>query len=106
ETLVSPAPTRAHWEKALEIATAGLLTRLEERKIHVRRPDRAKDVRVREGYDPAYGARPLKRTVQGRVRDPLALRVLEGDFVEGDTVVVDVAGGETLRFEKRQTITA
>ena len=42
---------------------------------------------MREGYDPAYGARPLKRTIQRRVLDPLALRVLEGDFVEGDTVV-------------------
>ena len=42
-----------------------------------------------EGYDPAYGARPLKRTIQRRVLDPLALRVLEGEFGEGDTVVVD-----------------
>ena len=55
---------------------------------------------MREGYDPAYGARPLKRTIQRRVLDPLALRVLEGEFGEGDTVVVD-AGDGGLTFEKQ-----
>ena len=50
---------------------------------------------MREGYDPAYGARPLKRTIQRRVLDPLALRVLEGDFGEGDTVVVDAGAGRS-----------
>ena len=58
---------------------------------------------MREGYDPAYGARPLKRTIQRRVLDPLAMRVLEGDFVEGDTVTVD-AGGDGLAFEKREAV--
>ncbi|MGE4055775.1 MAG: hypothetical protein AB7F99_13335, partial [Vicinamibacterales bacterium] len=56
---------------------------------------------VREGYDPSFGARPLKRTIQRRVLDPLALRVLEGEFREGDTVVVDV-GGDGLDFRKEQ----
>ena len=63
------------------------MKRLEERKIHVELTDAAKEQLVREGYDPAYGARPLKRTIQRRVLDPLALRVLEGEFGEGDTVV-------------------
>ena len=52
-----------------------------------------------EGYDPMYGARPLKRTIQRRVLDPLALRVLEGDFREGDRVIVDVGEGG-LTFQK------
>jgi ATP-dependent Clp protease ATP-binding subunit ClpB len=52
-----------------------------------------------------YGARPLKRTIQRRVLDPLALRVLEGDFTDGDNVVVDAAG-DGLAFDKRQTVTA
>jgi ATP-dependent Clp protease ATP-binding subunit ClpB len=60
---------------------------------------------VREGYDPVYGARPLKRTIQRRVLDPLALRVLEGDFREGDVVAVDTAT-DGLRFEKRETVSA
>ena len=65
----------------------------------------AKEQLVREGYDPTYGARPLKRTIQRRVLDPLALRVLEGDFGEGDTVVV-TRGRRWLTFEKRQPVGA
>ena len=61
--------------------------------------DAAKDDLVEEGYDPSYGARPLKRAIQRRVLDPLALEVLEGHFGEGDTVVVD-AGPDGLRFQK------
>jgi ATP-dependent Clp protease ATP-binding subunit ClpB len=97
---------REHMKQIIDIQLAGLIKRLEERKIHVELTDAAKEQLVREGYDPAYGARPLKRTIQRRVLDPLALRVLEGDFIEGDTVVVDVAGDDTLRFDKRQTVTA
>jgi ATP-dependent Clp protease ATP-binding subunit ClpB len=76
-------------KKIIDIQIAGLTRRLEGRKIHVTLTDAAKDQLVREGYDPAYGARPLKRSIQRRVLDPLALRVLEGNFLEGDTVVVD-----------------
>ncbi|MBV8953821.1 MAG: hypothetical protein JO179_06775, partial [Solirubrobacterales bacterium] len=46
------------------------------------------------GYDPTYGARPLKRVIQKRLVDPLALAILEGRFVAGDTVAVDARGGE------------
>ena len=65
----------------------------------------AKELLVREGYDQAYGARPLKRTIQRRVLDPLALRVLEGEFGEGDTVAV-AADGDALRFDKRVAVNA
>jgi ATP-dependent Clp protease ATP-binding subunit ClpB len=87
------------------------MKRLEERKIHVGLTDPAKDLIVREGYDPTYGARPLKRTIQRRVLDPLALRVLEGQFQEGDSVVVDAgagdgAGADGLTFEKQQAVKA
>ena len=90
---------RGHIAQIIDIQVAGLLKRLEERKIRVTLTDAAKDDLVREGYDPAYGARPLKRAIQRRVLDPLALQVLEGRFGEGDTVVVD-AGAGTLRFER------
>ena len=62
----------------IDIQLGRLLKRLEERKIRVELTDRAKDLLIDEGYDPAYGARPLKRTIQRRVLDPLALRVLAG----------------------------
>jgi ATP-dependent Clp protease ATP-binding subunit ClpB len=88
-----------HMKQIIGIQVRGLLKRLEDRKIHVELSDPAKDFLVAEGYDPMYGARPLKRTIQRRVLDPLALRVLEGDFKEGDRVTVDV-GENGLVFEK------
>ena len=65
--------------------------------------DAAREQLVLEGYDPNYGARPLKRTIQRRVLDPLALRVLEGDFAEGDVVTVDGTPGG-LVFEKKHAV--
>ena len=97
--------SREHLKRIVDIQITALVARLEERKIHVRLSDAAKEELVKEGYDPTYGARPLKRTIQRRVLDPLALRVLEGAFGEGDTVLVDARGG-ALTFEKRQAVEA
>ncbi len=94
-----------HMKHIVEIQVRGLLKRLEERKIQVELSEAAKAFVVSEGYDPTYGARPLKRTIQRRVLDPLAVRVLEGDFREGDRVVVDV-GENGLTFEKKRAVTA
>jgi ATP-dependent Clp protease ATP-binding subunit ClpB len=105
EIIFFHALDREHMKKIIDIQLNSLVKRLEERKIHVELTAAAKDQLVREGYDPTYGARPLKRTIQRRILDPLALRVLEGDFVEGDTVIVD-AGHTGLSFEKRQTMPA
>jgi ATP-dependent Clp protease ATP-binding subunit ClpB len=106
EIIFFHALDRGHLKKIVEIQIAGLMKRLEERKIHVRLTERAKELLVREGYDPTYGARPLKRTIQRRVLDPLALRVLEGHFLEGETVAVDAGQGDVLTFEKRETVKA
>jgi len=97
--------SREHLKAIIDIQIRSLVRRLEERKVHVQLSDEAKSLLVREGYDPIYGARPLKRTIQRRILDPLALRVLEGDFREGDTVVVDARGDE-LVFEKGQPVSA
>jgi ATP-dependent Clp protease ATP-binding subunit ClpB len=91
---------REHMGRIIDIQVARLMRRLAERKIAVELTPAAKDQLVAEGYDPVYGARPLKRTLQRRVLDPLALRVLDGEFREGDHVVVD-AGAPELRFTKR-----
>jgi ATP-dependent Clp protease ATP-binding subunit ClpB len=91
-----------HMKEIIDIQVRGLLKRLEDRKIHVELSDAAKEFLVAEGYDPMYGARPLKRTIQRRVLDRLALRVLEGHFREGDRVVVDV-GDNGLIFEQAGT---
>jgi ATP-dependent Clp protease ATP-binding subunit ClpB len=72
---------------------------LAERKMTLRVTDAAKALIAEEGYDPAYGARPLKRAIQRLVQNPLAVRVLEGVFDDGDTIVVDRdAGGGGLTF--------
>jgi ATP-dependent Clp protease ATP-binding subunit ClpB len=114
EIIFFHALDRTHLKKIVDIQIAGLIKRLEERKIHVQLTDAARDLIAREGYDPTYGARPLKRTIQRRVLDPLAMRVLEGDFVEGDNVSVDVdPGGSTagkagseLKFVKQEMVKA
>jgi ATP-dependent Clp protease ATP-binding subunit ClpB len=88
--------------RIVEIQLALLRRRLEDRRIHLDVTDAAKAVLAREGYDPTFGARPLKRTIQRLVQDPLALRLLERDYVEGDTVVVDAAG-DAIAFRKEVT---
>jgi ATP-dependent Clp protease ATP-binding subunit ClpB len=88
-----------HMKSIVDIQIRGLLKRLEDRKIHVELTEAAKGYIVTEGYDPMFGARPLKRTIQRKVLDPLALRVLEGEFREGDRVIVDV-GADGLAFQK------
>ena len=96
---------KAHMKRIIDIQVGGLVQRLEERKIHVELTDAAKERLVNEGYDPIYGARPLKRTIQRRVLDPLAMRVLEGAFGEGDTVTVDAGPADApLAFAKRETV--
>jgi ATP-dependent Clp protease ATP-binding subunit ClpB len=89
---------KPHMSQIVDIQLAGLIKRLAERKITVRLTEEARTRLVEEGYDPVYGARPLKRTIQRRLLDPLALKVLEGAFREGDTVEVGAdADGLTFR---------
>jgi ATP-dependent Clp protease ATP-binding subunit ClpB len=93
---------REHIRSIVDIQLAALMTRLADRKIRVELTDRAKDHVIAEGYDPTYGARPLKRTIQREVLDPLAMRVLQGEFKEGDSIRIDAAGG-ALQFSKAAT---
>jgi ATP-dependent Clp protease ATP-binding subunit ClpB len=89
--------TREDIRRVIDIQIGGLLKRLAERKITLTLSDAARDLLSEEGYDPVYGARPLKRVIQKRVLDPLALGVLEGRFPEGSTVTADV-GPDGLTF--------
>jgi ATP-dependent Clp protease ATP-binding subunit ClpB len=76
-----------------------------EREIEVELTDAARRLLGNLGYDPTYGARPLKRVIQKRLVDPLALAILEGRFVAGDTVKVDAVDGE-LVLEKAEAAAA
>ena len=74
---------------------------LAERQITLELTPAAEELILREGYDPAYGARPLRRTIQRMVQDPLAMQILEGKVLPGDRVKVDRdSSGETMRFER------
>jgi len=101
EIIVFHALTRVQMRSIIDIQLKGLVKRLEDRKIRVELSDRAKDLLIAEGYDPTYGARPLKRTIQREILDPLAMRVLQGDFKEGDVVHVDAEGG-SLQFTRAE----
>ncbi|MGY1849029.1 ATP-dependent Clp protease ATP-binding subunit [Blastococcus sp. SYSU DS1021] len=81
-------------EQVLEIQLRQLETRMAERKLTLEVSDDARRWLARRGYDPDYGARPLKRLIQHAIVDPLALELLSGVYRDGDTVHVDVAGDD------------
>jgi ATP-dependent Clp protease ATP-binding subunit ClpB len=105
EIIVFHSLSRAEMRSIIDIQLRGLMKRLEDRKIQVELTDRAKDLLIEEGYDPIYGARPLKRIIQRRILDPLAMRVLQGEFGEGTAVRIDAAGGQ-LQFSRAETVHA
>ena len=72
---------------------------LADRQLTLELTDGAKDLLAERGYDPVYGARPLKRAIQKDLQDPLALKVLKGEFNAGDTVRVE-ADGDKLKFTR------
>ena len=99
EIVVFEELTRDQIAEIVELQLARLRERLAERRIELELTDAAKEALADAGWDPAYGARPLKRAIQRLVENPLALRLLEGEFVDGDRVVVDASDGE-LTFAK------
>jgi ATP-dependent Clp protease ATP-binding subunit ClpB len=86
--------TRAQIGEIVDLQVAGVIARVAEREIGLELTDDARTLLGNLGYDPTYGARPLKRVIQKRLVDPLALAILEGRFVPGDTVCVDASEGE------------
>ena len=88
--------TREQLADIVELQLARLRERLAERRIELEVTDAAKELLAEEGWDPAYGARPLKRAIQRLVENPLALELLEGRFAEGDVVRVIAAEGELI----------
>jgi ATP-dependent Clp protease ATP-binding subunit ClpB len=91
--------TKEQLGEIVELQLARLRTRLADRGIELELTEEAKQVLAEAGWDPTYGARPLKRALQRLVENPLALRLLEGEFSDGDAVLVDARDGE-LVFER------
>ena len=90
ETIIFVTLGLTQIKEIVDIQVEHLRHRLEERKIGLTLTNDAKDVVAEKGYDPVYGARPLKRMIQKLIQDPLATEILKGDFKEGDNILVDV----------------
>ena len=78
----------------VDIQLQRLQALLEERKVELELTEKAKRLLAEEGYDPVFGARPLKRVIQRRIQDPLALKLLQGEFEDGERITVDIVGGD------------
>jgi ATP-dependent Clp protease ATP-binding subunit ClpB len=94
EVVIFQRLSREQLADIVELQAGGLRARLASRRIELELTDAAKRLLVDHGYDPAFGARPLKRTVQRELENPLAMMVLQGEVGENDTVVVDAAGDQ------------
>jgi ATP-dependent Clp protease ATP-binding subunit ClpB len=100
EIIIFDRLTEEDLKKIVEIQLRRLSKRLEQQKITLKLSDSAKELLAREGYDPVYGARPLRRTIQKAILDPLSIDILEGKVREGQTVRVDAKNG-ALEFQEK-----
>jgi ATP-dependent Clp protease ATP-binding subunit ClpB len=99
ETVIFHRLSREDITEIVDVQVAMLTERVHERGIEIELTDQARELLGNLGYDPTYGARPLKRVIQSKLVDRLALKLLEGEFSEGDAVRIGAADGD-LTFEK------
>ena len=92
--------TREHMKGVVDIQIERLRALLKDRKLNIEITEPAREWLAREGYDPAYGARALKRLIQREIQDPLSMKILAGEFHEGDTIVVELVDGK-IGFSKK-----
>ncbi len=91
---------RSQIGKIVEIQLRRVQKLLRDRRIDLELTDKAKELVAERGFDPRYGARPVKRVLQRMLQDPLALKLLEGEFAEGAKIVADVGSGDALEFRE------
>jgi len=102
DIIVFKSLTQEQLGAIVDIQLARLRKRLEDRKISLTVTDAARKLLIERGWDPVYGARPLKRAIQRLVQDPLAMLLMEGTFTDGDAVEVDIKGDQ-LTFAKTKS---
>jgi ATP-dependent Clp protease ATP-binding subunit ClpB len=98
EIIVFKPLSEAQLSEIVGLLLAGVAKRLEESRISLEVTDAARALVARQGYDPVYGARPLRRAIQRSIENPLAKRILAGDFPPGSTVEVDATADGALTF--------
>jgi ATP-dependent Clp protease ATP-binding subunit ClpC len=91
EIIVFESLTEEHLARIVDLLLKDVQKRLSERRVTIELTDSAKSWLIKEGYDPLYGARPLRRAIQHNIENPLSKRILDGEFTEGDTVLIDSA---------------
>ncbi len=91
---------REQLEKIVDMQLASVMKMLAGRKVRIELTPAARSLVLAEGYDPAYGARPLRRTVQRLIQDPLAIEILDGRILPGETIRVDADAAGVMKFEK------
>jgi ATP-dependent Clp protease ATP-binding subunit ClpB len=101
EILIFKALSKQTILKIVKLQIEELQDKIKERKIAIEVSTEAQKLLAEKGYDPAYGARPLKRIVQKYIQNPLALEILEGRYQEGDVIRVDVDQEGAFVFRKK-----
>jgi len=91
EIIVFDSLTEEHLAQIVYLLLKDVQQRLSERRVTMELTDSAKSWLIKEGYDPLYGARPLRRAIQHNIENPLSKRILDGEFAEGDTILIDSA---------------
>src|SRR5439155_1137662 len=102
EIIVFDPLTEEDLKQIVELLLTDVRERLGDRKVDLELTEAAKAALVKEGYDPVYGARPLRRTIERRVANPLSRRILGGEFKEGETALVDYVDGEYVFGKKEE----
>ena len=102
DIIVFNSLTREHLARIVDIQLNNVGKLLKDRKLKLEITTAAKDRIITEGYDPQYGARPMKRAIQRLIQDPLALKLITGGFAEGDTILVDAAAEPEPRTDVHQ----
>jgi ATP-dependent Clp protease ATP-binding subunit ClpC len=93
EIIIFDPLTEDDLKRIVELLLADVRERLEDKKVDLELTEEAKQALVREGYDPVFGARPLRRVIERRIANPLSKRILGGDFAESDTALVGYEDG-------------
>ncbi len=101
ETIIFHTLTKARIKEIVDIQLRDLTRRMEAHRLHLVVTDEAKGLLAEEGYDPQYGARPLKRVIQQRIENPLAMQILEGRYPEGSQIAVEAKEGQ-ISFRRKK----
>ncbi|MFN2185230.1 MAG: ATP-dependent Clp protease ATP-binding subunit, partial [Anaerolineae bacterium] len=106
EIIIFHPLTLEHMIQIVDLQMKEIRERLEERGITVELTDAAREWLAQKGYDPAFGARPLRRTLQRYLESPLSKRILQGEFLAGEHILADVGDDDNLAFAKQEPIPA